>query len=89
MMYVLLCISSLLHSLLHKPPSSSDSETAPAGILKHNWVKKHSQELPALVVFFFDLEWDEPQWEEKVTECASKVKVIRSEFTKRNKHCMQ
>ena len=57
---------------------SPDLEAVPAGILKHNWLKKHSQELPAVAVFFFDLEWDEPQWEEKVTECASKVKVIRS-----------
>ena len=47
------------------------------GILRHNWLRKHSQELPAVVVFFFDLEWDDPQWEEKVTECASKIKVIR------------
>ena len=29
----------------------------------------------ALVVFFFDLEWDEPQWEEKVTECNQGHKV--------------
>lgn len=30
-----------------------------------------------MVVFFFDLEWDDTQWEEKVTECASKIRVIR------------
>ena len=34
-------------------------------------------EVPSLVVFFFDLDWDEAQWEEKETECASKIQVIR------------
>lgn len=47
------------------------------GILKSNWLHKQCQEVPSLVVFFFDLDWDEPQWEEKEMECASKIQVIR------------
>ena len=48
------------------------------GIVKTSWLLKHCEELPALVAFFFDLDWNDPQWEEKQTECVSKVEVIRS-----------
>lgn len=47
------------------------------GILKTSWLLKHCEELPALVAFFFDLDWSDPQWDEKQTECVSKVEVIR------------
>lgn len=33
--------------------------------------------MPSLVVFFFDLDWDDHQWQEKEMECASKIQVIR------------
>ena len=49
----------------------------PQGILKTRWLYKHSEEVPSLVVFFFDLDWNDPQWEERQTECVSKVEVIR------------
>ena len=48
------------------------------GILKISWLLKHCEELPALVAFFFDLDWNDPQWDERQTECVSKVEVIRS-----------
>lgn len=47
------------------------------GILKTSWLHKHCEELPSLVAFFFDLDWSDPQWEEKQTECVSKIEVIR------------
>lgn len=47
------------------------------GILKISWLHKHCEELPALVAFFFDLDWNDPQWDEKQTECVSKIEVIR------------
>ena len=47
------------------------------GVLKVSWLQKQCRDVPSLVVFFFDLDWDEPQWEEKETECASKIQVIR------------
>lgn len=49
----------------------------PKGILKTNWMNKHLNLLPALVVVFFDLDWNDPQWREKQTECASRVAVVR------------
>ena len=52
-------------------------ESKPLGVLKSNWLRKQCLEVPSLVVFFFDLDWDESQWEEKETECASKIEVIR------------
>ena len=56
---------------------TSYEDHVPLGILKVGWLHKHTQLLPALVVFFFDLDWSDPQWEEKQTECVSKIQVIR------------
>lgn len=56
---------------------TSYEDHVPLGILKVGWLHKHTQLLPALVVFFFDLDWGDPQWEEKQTECVSKIQVIR------------
>ena len=56
---------------------TSYEDHIPLGILKVSWLHKHTQLLPALVVFFFDLDWSDPQWEEKQTECVSKIQVIR------------
>lgn len=56
----------------------------PKGILKTNWMNKHLNLLPALVVVFFDLDWNDPQWREKQTECASRVAVVRSSLFGRN-----
>ena len=53
------------------------------GILKTSWLQKHTEELPALVVFFFDLDWNDAQWDERQTECASKIEVIRSSLENR------
>ncbi|XP_072035114.1 trafficking protein particle complex subunit 11-like [Amphiura filiformis] len=50
----------------------------PKGILKTSWMKKHLDEVPSLVVVFFDLDWDEQLWTEHKLECASKVEVVRS-----------
>lgn len=49
----------------------------PKGILKTNWLKKHLHEVPAVVVVFFELDWDEQLWNEKRMECATLVEVIR------------
>lgn len=48
------------------------------GILKISWLQKHCEQLPSLVAFFFDLDWNDPQWDERQMECVSKVEVIRS-----------
>ena len=79
-------ISLLLLPVLPHPPPPPPSPSplqinyedfTPSGILKTAWLHKHSQLMPSLVVFFFDLDWDDGQWEEKETECASKIQVIR------------
>ena len=38
---------------------------------------KHLNVIPAAVIFFFDLEWDNLKWKEKQAECSAKVQQIR------------
>lgn len=49
----------------------------PKGILKTMWMRKHLQQVPAVVVCFFDLDWDEVMWKERQMECATKVQIVR------------
>lgn len=49
----------------------------PKGILKTGWMNKHLNLVPALVVLFYELDWDDPQWKEKQSECATKVEIVR------------
>ncbi|KAM7417076.1 hypothetical protein PAMA_016943 [Pampus argenteus] len=51
----------------------------PKGILKTGWMNKHLNLVPALVVLFYELDWDDPQWKEKQSECATKVEIVRLE----------
>ncbi|KAK3084752.1 hypothetical protein FSP39_018278 [Pinctada imbricata] len=50
----------------------------PKGILKTSWINKHLNQVPAVVVVFFDLDWDEPLWKEKQMECATRVEIVRN-----------
>ncbi|XP_025086483.1 trafficking protein particle complex subunit 11-like isoform X1 [Pomacea canaliculata] len=50
----------------------------PKGILKTGWMKKHLYEIPAVVVIFFDLDWDEPLWKERQMECSTRVEIVRN-----------
>ena len=38
---------------------------------------KHLEEIPSLVVIFFDLDWDEPLWKERQMECATRLEIVR------------
>eukprot|EP00123_Amoebidium_parasiticum_P013280 comp21872_c0_seq1/m.31288 comp21872_c0_seq1/g.31288 ORF comp21872_c0_seq1/g.31288 comp21872_c0_seq1/m.31288 type:complete len:1149 (-) comp21872_c0_seq1:208-3654(-) len=49
----------------------------PAGILKNNWIYKHLHVLPAVTVVFFELEWDDPRWDERQNECSTALSNIR------------
>lgn len=40
-------------------------------------MKKHLESIPALVAVFYDLDWDDPLWNEKVLECKSKLDSLR------------
>ncbi|XP_062584990.1 trafficking protein particle complex subunit 11-like [Saccostrea cucullata] len=50
----------------------------PKGILKTGWMNKHLTLVPAVVVVFFDLDWDEPLWKERQMECATRVEIVRN-----------
>ncbi|XP_042323158.1 trafficking protein particle complex subunit 11 isoform X2 [Sceloporus undulatus] len=56
----------------------------PKGILKTGWMNKHLNMVPALVVVFYELDWDEPQWKEKQSECATRVEIVRQSLQGRN-----
>jgi hypothetical protein len=40
------------------------------GILKKGWIHKHQHLLPAVLVLFADLNWNEPALDEKTRACA-------------------
>ncbi|CAG9819021.1 unnamed protein product [Phaedon cochleariae] len=61
-----------------KPKRSSYDWYIPKGILKKNWLHKHLFEIPAVTVIFYDLDWSDPQWNEKMIECASRVQSMRA-----------
>uniref|UniRef100_A0A3P9QHC4 Trafficking protein particle complex subunit 11 n=1 Tax=Poecilia reticulata TaxID=8081 RepID=A0A3P9QHC4_POERE len=56
----------------------------PKGIVKTGWMNKHLNLVPALVVLFYELDWDDPQWKEKQSECATKVEIVRTSLQGRN-----
>ncbi|XP_046870034.1 trafficking protein particle complex subunit 11 [Hypomesus transpacificus] len=56
----------------------------PKGVLKTGWMNKHLNLVPALVVLFFELDWDEPQWKERQSECATRVEIVRTSLQGRN-----
>jgi len=49
----------------------------PKGILKSSWMIKHLEKIPAVVVLFFDLDWDDAMWKERQMECSTRVEIIR------------
>jgi len=61
-----------------KPPRSSYEWFIPKGIIKTNWMNKHLKDLPAVVVVFFELDWNDPDWNEKKLEVAGKLESLRS-----------
>jgi hypothetical protein len=40
-------------------------------------MKKHLTQVPAVVVVFYDLDWDEHMWKEKQMECSTRVEIVR------------
>nr|XP_029726510.1 trafficking protein particle complex subunit 11 isoform X1 [Aedes albopictus] len=60
-----------------KPTRQSYEWYQPKGILKRNWMLKHLHVLPAVVVLFQDLEWNDPQWSEKQRDCASIIQSLK------------
>merc|ERR1719361_3383309 len=50
----------------------------PKGILKRNWMSKHLELIPSVVVIFVELDWNDPDFNEKKKECASRVQSVRA-----------
>lgn len=67
-----------------KPKRNSYEWYIPKGILKRNWMNKYLNEIPALVVVFYDLDWTDPMWNEKTMECVSRVRSLRGVLGERN-----
>jgi len=49
----------------------------PRGILKTHWVHKHTEEIPSAVVTFFDMNWSDPQWNERKLELTRQIKFVK------------
>lgn len=60
-----------------KPKRQSYEWYHPKGILKRNWVPKHLHILPAVIVVFEDLEWNDMQWVEKQQHCVQTIQTLR------------
>lgn len=71
------CSSYHLTQFCHRRQRTSYEWYIPKGILKTGWMNKHLNLVPALVVVFYELDWDEPQWKEKQSECATRVEIVR------------
>ncbi|KAF5298216.1 hypothetical protein FQA39_LY02640 [Lamprigera yunnana] len=67
-----------------KPKRNSYEWYIPKGILKKNWMNKHLNEIPAVMAVFYDLDWKDLQWNEKMIECASRVQSIKAALESRN-----
>ncbi|EFA10428.2 Trafficking protein particle complex subunit 11-like Protein [Tribolium castaneum] len=67
-----------------KPKRNSYDWYIPKGILKRNWMNKHLYEIPAVIVIFYDLDWNDSLWNEKMIECASRVQSLRAALEGRN-----
>ncbi|XP_075159390.1 trafficking protein particle complex subunit 11 gry [Haematobia irritans] len=67
-----------------KPKRNSYEWYHPKGILKRNWMLKHLHVLPAVVVLFQDIEWNDPQWTEKQLHCAAQLQTLKNALQERN-----
>eukprot|EP00039_Didymoeca_costata_P027080 m.17354 g.17354 ORF g.17354 m.17354 type:complete len:1140 (+) comp5999_c0_seq1:417-3836(+) len=61
----------------------TEEEFVPLGIMKAGWVTKHTTAIPSVVVIFFNLEWEAPDWEERKLECTKQVNAVRSKMAGR------
>ncbi|KAM7354828.1 trafficking protein particle complex subunit 11 gry [Cochliomyia hominivorax] len=67
-----------------KPKRNSYEWYHPKGILKRNWMLKHLHVLPAVVVLFQDMEWNDVNWTEKQMQCAATIQSLKNSLQERN-----
>ncbi|CAG7825272.1 unnamed protein product, partial [Allacma fusca] len=51
----------------------------PHGLVKSNWVSKHLNDIPAVCIIFFDLNWTSAEWNERKQKCAQLIKQLKAE----------
>eukprot|EP00055_Hartaetosiga_balthica_P002785 m.5261 g.5261 ORF g.5261 m.5261 type:complete len:1143 (+) comp2368_c0_seq1:79-3507(+) len=56
----------------------TEEDYIPPGIIKLNWMKKHAQEIPAVVVVFIPLEWEAENWNDREQQCGSLFNLLRA-----------
>lgn len=61
-----------------KPKRASYDRYYPKGILKRNWMLKHLHVIPAVVVLFQDMDWNDAQWQEKQTQCVATLQALKN-----------
>ena len=54
----------------NKPP--------PTGILQRGWFNKHLNLIPAAVILFYELDWNDSHWAEKQLDCGLQLNYLRS-----------
>ena len=66
-----------LHGYCNRVQRMNYESYTPVGILKKAWLDKHTQEVPSVLVVFYELDWEDPDWDAKKLECQSRVEVVR------------
>eukprot|EP00051_Salpingoeca_urceolata_P018517 m.260293 g.260293 ORF g.260293 m.260293 type:complete len:1229 (-) comp19214_c0_seq2:102-3788(-) len=61
----------------------TEEDYVPDGILKANWLPKHLNEVPSVVVLFVELEWAADDWDTHQTACAEAIAKLRSRMGSR------
>ncbi|EDO31414.1 predicted protein [Nematostella vectensis] len=67
-----------------KPKRTSYDWYIPKGIIKSKWMLKHLNLVPAVVVVFYELDWNNAQWKDKQADCAAQVEKVRASLHGRN-----
>ena len=57
----------------------------PDGALKINWMVKQLEQIPAVLCFFVDLEFNDPNMGNRLQEIKSKLDILRQSLENRNR----
>jgi len=73
---------------LNFPPSkvkkSSYELYIPKGILKKNWMHKHQNIIPSVIILFVELNWNEQEIVNRTRHCAQQVDILKRALIGRN-----
>lgn len=71
------------YSTLPKRKESITVKAPPTGILRKNWFEKHLNLVPAAVILFYELDWNDSHWTEKQLDCGLQLNYLRSGLGKK------